>query len=131
VAKGAVLIGLGLGCEIPPEAVKCPFHIGVVVSQRYNEFDHKVGQKYEDSFDTRTPRAKDCIRWVAAKGDLITANEGIHKTVKLVRRVTPNGSKRGTIRIVTSAADQWTVSNPAAENPRGPSTRYSDLDRKY
>jgi len=116
-------MGLGQGCITPKAVTKCPFHIGVVVSKRYNKYEHDPEQKYTDSFDNSYQRARDHIHWLVAKGDIVTADEGISKTLRLVRRMSPVGAKRGEVKVITSTSDRR----------RGPPTKYNPQtpDRKY
>jgi hypothetical protein len=101
VAKGAVLMGLGIGCEQPPEVHKCPVHIGVVLAPRFSAFDHDQRQRYVDSFDHQA-RAKAHIHWVVAMGDPIPTNGVFQKSVKVVRKLLAEGLLDGNILIVTS-----------------------------
>lgn len=122
-----MLKGLGVHCDIPTECIKCPYHIGVVLSQRFTDFDHHPEQRYTDSFDN-SERARDNIKWMVAKGDLITVEEGIDKQLKLVRKITSRGNQVGTVTIVTSDADkpagvflqQQGTSHPAPSIPSRP-----------
>lgn len=98
-------MGLGVGCVPPPPCVACPYHIGVVLAERwtdYNGFD--ASQKYEDTFDNQL-RVQENIKWLVAKGDLITQDEGIEISQPIVRKFGRNGSKTGTLTIVLSALD--------------------------
>lgn len=105
VAKGAALMGLGIGCgEIPPPNIKCPFHVGVVASTRFADFDHDPPQKYVDTFDG-VARARDQICWLIAKGDLVTHDQGIEERLIVVRKSKPTGKKTGTVIVVTSQYD--------------------------
>jgi hypothetical protein len=107
-------MGLGLGCEVPPPCVRCPFHIGVVAAKRFAPYHHLQEQKYTDSFDN-IHRAKDHIQWVLAKGDLIPV-EGIVKTVTVIQKLKPTSKKTGRVIIVTSESD----------DARGPSSHFGD-----
>ncbi|KAI0532804.1 hypothetical protein GGR58DRAFT_522464 [Xylaria digitata] len=86
VAKGATLMGLGIGCEKPPPNSSAPCHIGVVLAERFAGYFHEESQRYNDSFDDIL-RAKDNIKWVVARGDLVTPREGIAKKVDIAGRV--------------------------------------------
>jgi hypothetical protein len=101
VAKGAVLMGLGIGCDIPPEVFNCPYHIGVRLAQRFAPYAHDESQKYSDSFDYER-RARDNIKWVIAKGDLVAQDNPIVKTTTVIRKFTPTGNKKGTVVLVRS-----------------------------
>lgn len=114
VAKGAVLMGLQLGCWIPPPSKKCPFHVGVVLSQRFMHYEHHRRQRYTDSFDD-VPRGNDNVKWVISKGDLIAPDEPISKTLRLVTKMTQPGHRPGSLTIVTSTDS----------DPNGPTTRLS------
>lgn len=104
VVRGAALIGLGIGCEAPPPCRACPYHIGVAASAEFRDYyperetPHLV---YVDEFDGK-PRLKDQIKWLVAKGDLITAEDGIEKTVKIVRKMTRTGNRVGSVVVVLS-----------------------------
>ncbi|KAK3687821.1 hypothetical protein B0T22DRAFT_405788 [Podospora appendiculata] len=102
VIKGAALLGLGVGCEIPPRCIQCPYHIGVVVSAtRFIEHDYDESQLYTDTFDHKK-RLKSQAKWVIAKGDLITQHEGLEKRVKFVKKMTRAGNQAGSVDIVIS-----------------------------
>lgn len=101
VVKGAVLMGLGKVCDAPPAVSECPYHVGVVVASRFAPYDHVESQKYVDTFDNIT-RAKDNIKWIIEKGDLIAHNSAIDKSEKIVRKTNPNGNKTGRVIIVVS-----------------------------
>ncbi|KAI1349090.1 hypothetical protein F5Y01DRAFT_327762 [Xylaria sp. FL0043] len=104
VAKGAVLIGLGVDCEPPPPNVSAPYHIGVVLAERSANYPYLEQQRYIDSFDN-VVRVKDHIKWVVSKGDLVTPHEQIVKKVKIVHKITPRGKKAGRVRVVLSTHD--------------------------
>jgi hypothetical protein len=111
VAQGAILMGLGVNCDVPPPCVPCPFHIGVVVARPYRIYNHDNRQKYTDTFDS-AERAKDNVNWIIRKGDLITQDTEAVTRLKLVRRIAAKEPKTGgTIFIVTSTNS----------DPRGPS----------
>ncbi|KAI1737444.1 hypothetical protein F4680DRAFT_214502 [Xylaria scruposa] len=104
VAKGAVLMGLGLRCEKPPHVASAPYHIGVILAERFASYCHQEDQCYVDSFDGIS-RAKDQIKWVVAKGDLVTPYEQIEKKVKIVHKITPRGKKTGRVKVILSSHD--------------------------
>ncbi|KAI1373089.1 hypothetical protein F4677DRAFT_430205 [Hypoxylon crocopeplum] len=114
VVRGAALIGLGIGCEIPPASTRCPYHVGVVLARRFAEWDHYEEQKYTDSFDSIS-RARDDIKWVIAKGDLVSPLQGIEAKVRIIKKVTLKGSQTGRVVLVTSSFD----------GPGSPPTQYS------
>ncbi|KAJ8121543.1 hypothetical protein ONZ43_g2029 [Nemania bipapillata] len=101
VAKGAVLMGLGIGCQKPPANSSAPYHIGVVLAERFASYLHEEQQRYADSFDG-VYRAKDHINWVIAKGDLVTPDEMIEKKLKIFHKINPQGKKAGRIIVVIS-----------------------------
>jgi len=103
VARGAALLGLGIGCPVPPECSECRFNIGVPLAVRFRDFEHAAHQAYTDPFDGNI-RAKDHIQWLAAKGDLIAPNEGISKSVKFTRKIALDARLTGSIYIVFSNA---------------------------
>ncbi|KAH9884837.1 hypothetical protein F4778DRAFT_799407 [Xylariomycetidae sp. FL2044] len=104
VVTGAALMGLGVGCKVPPANIRCPYHVGVVVSKRFTKWDHDEAQKYTDTFDG-VQRARGNIHWLVTKGDLITQDEGINAEVKLTKKITLKGNRTGTVTIVTSTSD--------------------------
>lgn len=92
-------MGLGLGCTPPAPSKECPYHIGVVLAERWTEYNHQQGQKYVDGFDGVT-RAKDSIKWLVAQGDLITPDEGIQVTQSIVKKLSRNGNRAGSLKLV-------------------------------
>jgi hypothetical protein len=106
VAKGGAMMGLGIGCEVPSSCIKCPIHIGIVISQQFKEFDHKDGQKYTDSFENK-PRARGAIKWLIAKGDLVEHNRGIEKSIKVIKKLAPTSPKSGGVFIIATSRDNW------------------------
>lgn len=55
-------MGLGVGCEKPPLVTSAPYHIGVILAERFASYYHQEDQRYTDSFDG-IERAKDHIKW--------------------------------------------------------------------
>ncbi|KAK0627759.1 hypothetical protein B0T14DRAFT_422206 [Immersiella caudata] len=104
VARGGVLLGLGLNCRVPPPVVQLPYNLGLVISKRFALYDHGPQQRYKDSLDGEE-RACDHIEWFAFKGDLIKHNEPTERTIKLVRKLAPSSSRAGRVTIIVSAAD--------------------------
>lgn len=100
VAKGAVLMGLGLDCPTPPNNIPCPVNIGVTLSTRFRPYEHAGEQKYKDSFDG-SDRARNHTHWIIKKGDLVTL-EGKHASTKLRRKYNPNGNKTGIVKVLIS-----------------------------
>ena len=95
---------------MPMPAIRCPVHIGAVLSTRYNRFSHDESQLYRDSLEYQgqkdpAERARDNIHWVVTKGDLVNPRTGIHEEVPIVCRITPEGSKSGYISVVMSSKD--------------------------
>ncbi|KAK4671727.1 hypothetical protein QC764_608200 [Podospora pseudoanserina] len=86
VVIGAAILGLGMNCEVPPACAECPYHIGVLISQQFHEYENDEKQAYTDAIG-QSMRAKDHLKWIAAKGDMITQPDGISKSVKLVRKI--------------------------------------------
>lgn len=107
-------MGLQLGCEIPPLCNKCPFHVGALVSEPFLDHAHLSEQRYTDTFDGEF-RAKDNIKWVIPKGDLIAPDEPIKKTLRLVTKMSQAGHRPGSLTIVTSTDS----------DPNGPATQLS------
>ncbi|KAF6797596.1 Chaperone protein DnaK [Colletotrichum sojae] len=104
VAKGAVLMGLGAGCDVPPAQLQCPYNIGVVVSARFTQFDHEDRQMYQDTLDGNY-RARNHIKWVVKQGDLVSSGEGIVERVHVRRKFTQNGNKSGRVTVVLSTGE--------------------------
>ncbi|KAK0706431.1 hypothetical protein B0T26DRAFT_680119 [Lasiosphaeria miniovina] len=104
VARGGVLLGLGLNCKVPPPVVQMPYSLGLVTSKRFALYDHKPQQRYEDSLDG-VERARDHVEWFAFKGDLIRHDKPTEKTIRLVRKLTPLSPRAGRITIIISATD--------------------------
>ncbi|KAL8397870.1 hypothetical protein RB594_004537 [Gaeumannomyces avenae] len=114
VAKGAVLMGLGRDCDVPPECVRCPYHVGVVAATRYGLYDYRGGgadhRLYKDSFD-EVERARDHVSWLFAKNDLVPTTHSTEKTVRIQRKFLRANRKVGTITVVLS--DQvWRTGRP-------------------
>jgi hypothetical protein len=105
VVKGATLMGLGVGCEIPAPNSSCHYHVGVVLAERFTSYSYAKDQQYMDTFD-HVLRARDHIKWVVAKDDLVTPHEGIEKRVKIIHKVTPKGKKAGRIVVVLSGHEE-------------------------
>ena len=104
VAKGGVLMGLGVECPVPRPVVPCYYSFGVIISKHFSLYDHRAEQRYTDSLDG-IARARDHIEWVVLRGDLIVCDEPTEKTVRLVRKLTQNTKRAGRVTIVLSAAD--------------------------
>ena len=104
VARGGVLLGLGLDCQVPPPAVQMPYNLGVVISKKFALYDHGPQQRYKDSLD-KVERACDHVEWFAFKGDLVKHNEPTEKTIELVRKLTTSSSRVGRVTIIISATD--------------------------
>ncbi|KAK4198218.1 hypothetical protein QBC40DRAFT_341386 [Triangularia verruculosa] len=107
VVIGAAILGLGIECEVPTACVECPYHIGVLISQQFHEYENDETQAYMDMID-QNMRAKDHLKWIAAKGDLITQADGIRKSVKIVRKVAKlnDHALRGSCTIVIAYDNQ-------------------------
>lgn len=114
VAKGAVLMGLGLDCDVPPECVRCPYHVGVVAAARYGLYDYgrgpAAGRLYADSFDGTT-RARDHVTWLFAKNDLVPTTHATEKSVRIQRKFLRANKKVGTVTVVLSEQD-WRTGKP-------------------
>ena len=117
VARGGVLLGLGHRCQPPPSVIACPRSIGIVLSKKFALYNHEETQRYPDPFD-RVQRARDVVEWVIHKGDMIKCDEITEKTVKLVRKVKPDGIQTGKLTIVTSSSDE-------------PGQRYGPMDSEF
>ncbi|KAM7182876.1 hypothetical protein V8F20_012817 [Naviculisporaceae sp. PSN 640] len=104
VVKGAALIGLGIGCQIPTPCRASPYHIGVEVSTEFRDYypDRETPHlMYVDEFDGKR-RLKDQTKWMIAMGDLITPEDGIEKTVKIIRKMPRTGRLVGSVVLVLS-----------------------------
>ncbi|KAI8635597.1 hypothetical protein F5Y19DRAFT_408383 [Xylariaceae sp. FL1651] len=106
VVKGAALMGLGIGCEMPAPNSSSSHHIGVVLAEQFARYSHRESQKYTDTFDN-IARAKDHVKWIVAKGDLLTPHEGIEKKVKIIQKVTRTGKKAGRVIVVLSGHENF------------------------
>lgn len=100
VAKGAVLMGMGLDCQVPPPVIASPFCIGAVLSTHFKPHTHRDDQRYVDSFE-KSPRARNHTHWMVRKGDLVTM-EGRHASIKLRRKFNAGGKKSGVVHVVIS-----------------------------
>ncbi|KAK4169551.1 hypothetical protein QBC43DRAFT_63954 [Cladorrhinum sp. PSN259] len=105
VARGAVVMGLGIGSEIPQAIVACPYHLGVVVSKKLAPYVLTNKQRYRDYFDG-VSRVQHQVEWFLSKGDMITPEDSVTKTVRLVRKLVPGGSQAGEVTVIVSAAEQ-------------------------
>ncbi|KAH8894314.1 hypothetical protein GQ53DRAFT_643950 [Thozetella sp. PMI_491] len=105
VAKGGVLLGLGIGCQIPAPVYECPYHIGVVVAERFTEYDYPGASRYEDTFDGSS-RTRDHIEWLVEKGDLIDPSRPTTKEFKMVKKLTEGGARTGRVIIIYSTMDK-------------------------
>ncbi|KAK4173157.1 hypothetical protein QBC36DRAFT_360672 [Triangularia setosa] len=103
VVIGAAILGLGMNCNVPPPCAECPYHIGVLISQQFHEYENDERQAYTDRID-QNMRAKDHLKWIATKGDLITQAHGINKRLKLVRKIVKLNDQalRGSCTVVIS-----------------------------
>ncbi len=99
------MMGLEIGCSMPPPCYGSPFHIGVVLAENFAEYAHQPSQKYTDSFDGLA-RARDNIKWVIAKGDLVETNARTSKTLKVVTKMSQPGHRPGSVTIVLSSSDR-------------------------
>ncbi|KAI0428803.1 hypothetical protein F5Y09DRAFT_312038 [Xylaria sp. FL1042] len=97
-------MGLGVHCEKPPPSSSAPYHIGIILAERFVRYSHQEYQSYTDSFNN-VLRAKDQIKRVVAKGDLVAPDKQIAKKVKLVHKINPNGKKAGRVRVILSGHD--------------------------
>ncbi|KAK4447447.1 hypothetical protein QBC34DRAFT_303234 [Podospora aff. communis PSN243] len=123
VARGGVLLGLGLGCKVPLPVVQMPYNLGVVISKRFALYDHGPQQRYKDSLDG-VERACDHVEWFAFRGDLIRHDEPTEKTIRLVRKLTPSSSRSGRVTIIISASDN----DPRNFSPSDISRREVQID---
>ncbi|KAK5660272.1 hypothetical protein OQA88_12812 [Cercophora sp. LCS_1] len=110
VAQGGVLMGLGVGCEVPPAVRACPYSLGVVIAKEFALYDHAVGQRYTDSLD-RADRATGQIEWVVFKGDVVGA-EPTEKTVRIIRKFRQLGRRPDRLLITVSDGDEQRGFNP-------------------
>ncbi|KAM5343202.1 hypothetical protein ACJ41O_014168 [Fusarium nematophilum] len=92
-----VIMGLGLEGKQLEEKHLCPYHIGVVLAEPWAEFAHTMGQRYQDTYDSNM-RAKDNIKWIISKGDLIDGT--IVKTQKIVKKLTRESNLAGRLKLV-------------------------------
>ncbi|KAJ2901809.1 hypothetical protein MKZ38_001347 [Zalerion maritima] len=109
VARGAALIGLAVNCTPPPACVPCPFHLGVVISERFEEWNHQADQRYHDPRDGRgVTLAKENIKWLVDKGELLTGERdpSFIKIVPITGKFKENGVKQGRITVVTDGSSE-------------------------
>lgn len=99
VARGGLLIGLGLDCEVPSPSLPCPFHLGFVLSERFALHEHPSEARYTDTFD-KLERARNHVKWVVSKGDLVPPGRSIHRELKLVQKMSQPAQKPGSISAV-------------------------------
>jgi hypothetical protein len=104
VARGGLLIGLGVDCETPAPSLACPFHLGFVLSERFALHEHPKSSRYVDSFD-KVERAKNHIRWLLSRGDLVEPDKTIGKELKLVHKMSKPAHKPGSVTAVLSWED--------------------------
>lgn len=109
-------MGLGMGGDRLVPVIGCPYHIGFVVAERFASYDHDEFQRYTDSFDDGV-RAKDNVKWIIARGDLVSPEQPIEKSTKVVWKTRPNGKKAGRIKLVFSSQTRPGV--PATQLSRG------------
>ncbi|KAK8137029.1 hypothetical protein PG984_004969 [Apiospora sp. TS-2023a] len=105
VAKGAVLIGGGVDCLIPAEVTEAPEHVGIILATRFADYERTVSQRYADSFEPGS-RVRPNIQWVVAKGDLVLHDQPILKRETIVRKLTSDGSRKGTLIVVRDSGDE-------------------------
>ncbi|KAK0617593.1 hypothetical protein B0T14DRAFT_569083 [Immersiella caudata] len=106
VARGGLLIGLGVDCVTPAPSLPCPFHLGFVLSERFALHKHPESLRYTDSFD-KVERAKNHIKWVISKGDLVPPDKTIEQELKLVHKMSMPAHKPGSITAVLSWEDSF------------------------
>ncbi|KAK2779585.1 hypothetical protein CKAH01_02933 [Colletotrichum kahawae] len=104
VAQGAVLMGLGAGCNVPPAQLQCTVNIGVVLSSNFAKSAHQRSQRYEDTFDG-TLRGANEIKWVARKGDLVGPETGITEIVPVRQKFIAGDDGTGRVTVVLSHKD--------------------------
>lgn len=104
VARGGLLIGLGVDCEIPAPSLACPFHLGFILSERFALHEHPESSRYVDSFD-KVERAKNHIKWVLSKGDLVEPDKIVEKELILVHKMSMPAHKPGSITAVLCRED--------------------------
>ncbi|KAF5027434.1 hypothetical protein F66182_454 [Fusarium sp. NRRL 66182] len=129
VARGGVLMGVGNGIErrLAPEALRCPYHIGVVLSERWVEYAHDPDQEYKDRFG-HASLAKGNIKWIVSKGDLIDPNKGsIDMTQPVVQKFAKTNNLSGRLTVVFDKQDYKEGAPPARYNP-GADAMIEELD---
>lgn len=103
VARGGLLIGLGLDCEVPSPSLPSPFHLGFVLSERFALYEHPSEARYTDTFDN-LERARNHVKWVVSKGDLVPPGRSIHRELKLVQKMSQPAQKPGSVGAVLCPA---------------------------
>lgn len=96
-------MGLQLGYMWPPhsEYHLCPYHIGIVVAEDFAIYTHQPEQRYTDSFDGKA-RARDDVKWLIARGDVVEGSIPTIRTIRLVTRMSQAGRRPGSVTIVLS-----------------------------
>jgi hypothetical protein len=74
-------------------------HVGIQIAPFFAAYDHDEDQLYYDSFD-HSKRARDNIKWLVAKGDLIPDGKPIVKCERVVRKVAHDSYRKRSIIIV-------------------------------
>lgn len=95
-------MGLGVDCR-PPQAVYwAREHIGVKLTTNFLAYEHTTQQRYTDSFDL-ADRARDNIKWVVMRGDLILHDRPILRSQAIIRKMSQHGNRRGTVVLVRNS----------------------------
>lgn len=101
-------MGLGVECIPPTPSMRCPYHIGVVLAERWARYNHNEDQKYQDTFDD-LQRAKENVKWLVGKDDLITDDEGIQVSQPIIKKLSRKGNRAGVLTLVISEGNDSIV----------------------
>lgn len=101
-------MGLGVECVPPIPSMRCPYHIGVVLAERWTPYNHSEDQKYQDTFDD-LQRAKENVKWLVGKDDLITDDEGIQVSQPIIKKLSRKGNRAGVLTLVISEGHESIV----------------------
>ncbi|KAH6665783.1 hypothetical protein B0J14DRAFT_605889 [Halenospora varia] len=101
VAKGAVLVGMGIGMDPPVEVRNCPRHYGLCLSETYANWKHESKDAVShDYFDMKV--VSNQLIWLVKKGALLLPGEGATSTYTVC---CPFESEQETIRMIFVATN--------------------------
>ena len=119
VVQGAVLMGLGVGMDLPMKVESTPRHYGVCLSQIFAEWKHTDAVTTQDKYHGSSV-VMDRLIWLVRKGSLILPDEPISATCKISCRITPRNLDLGEkVRIIFVASAEPNAPSMLSELPRG------------